>query len=126
MAKGVNLHHCGDYISRNERVTHAGRCLHHPVADVAHCENARFSACFENPVVDLGNQGFEMEGAGVAHTPGAFDEHLWLGKILFGPVHPEPKSVALMVVRSEFLAPKLPLRAGHVLSPSPSSSYLAS
>src|SRR5262245_31292662 len=58
-----------------------------------------------------------MEGARVPHAPGAFDQHLWLGEIFFSPVHPQSKSVSLMVVRAEFLAAQWPILACHSLSP---------
>src|SRR6185312_15704448 len=113
MAERMNLHHCRDHVAGNQGITHAGSCLYNAVAYVAHGEDAGFAACFEDSVVDLGNERFEVKGSRVSHPPGAFHQDLWFGKIFLGPIHAQSKSVALMVVCSEFLASKLPLVACH-------------
>src|SRR5215467_30837 len=69
MSESMNLDHCSNHISRNEGVTHAGRCLYHAIADVAYRKDARFAACLKDPVAHLGNQWFEMEGTRVPHAP---------------------------------------------------------
>src|SRR6516162_2732935 len=108
MAQRMNFNHCSNHVARDKRITHPRRCLHDAVANIANCENSRFTSGFKNSVIHLSNQRLEMKRTRMTHSPRALDQYLRLSKIFFRPVHSQSESVSLVVVRSEFLTAKLP------------------
>ena len=95
-------HGCHD-VARNERIAHTVCRLDHAIADITDCEDARLPTCLKDTVADLLNQRLEVERTRVTHAIGAINQYLWLGKVFFGPIHPQAKRIALVVHSAEAL-----------------------
>src|SRR5579864_6012355 len=114
MPERMDLDHGSHDVAGNQRIAHASVRLSDAVTDIAHREDGWLAAGFENAVADLFDERSKVECARVALTMRAVNQHLWLAKVLLGPVHAKPQRIALEVHLAQPLTAQLPRIVWHV------------